>query len=207
MRALAAFALAVLVFHHVPALSGRFGHWADLATPLVVAAAAAAVLVALRPRPPVLALALAAAVLYVDGHGIHLSANEIRSEQLAGPAETTAYFWDERFGHIEWHLGWLGLIVAFCLAERLGSRPAQRSPAASALVVLLLGFTLFTSTIEGQDWWLVPPVAAGLALWALLRRGPVLRACAGAVAFAAVLMAVWAVWHGGMPEFSDLGWI
>ena len=43
MRALVAFALAVAVFHHVPAVGGRAGDWIDLATPFVVVGAAALV--------------------------------------------------------------------------------------------------------------------------------------------------------------------
>jgi hypothetical protein len=206
VRALLAFALAVAVFHNLPALSGRFGDWIDLVTPFAVLGAAAAVLVVLRAPLWAAALALAAGIAYADGHGIHLAANSIAAEELTGDAEDTAYFWDERFGHIEWHLGLLGLLVAFPLAERFG-RGAPTPAAAASLVVLLVGFTLFTSTVEGQDWWLVPPFALGLAAWALVRRAPVLRACAGALALAGLLLAVWAVWHGGMPEFSDLGWI
>jgi hypothetical protein len=74
-------------------------------------------------------------------------------------------------------------------------------------VAVLLGFTLFTSTVEGQTWWLLPPAAALLCVWALARPRPLLRACAGAFALAALLLAGWAAWHRGVPEFSDLGWI
>ena len=207
MRALLAFAAAVFVFHHLPALAGRFGDWVDLATPFAVLGAAALVLVALRPPLWVAALALAAGIAYADGHGIHLAANSIRAEEVTGEADDVSYFWDERFGHLEWHLGWLSLLVAFTLAERFGRRPATPETAAGALVVLLLGFTLFTGTVEGQDWWIVPPFAVALAAWAVVRRAPVLRACAGALVLAVLLMAVWALWQGGMPQFSELGWI
>jgi hypothetical protein len=79
--------------------------------------------------------------------------------------------------------------------------------AQSALVAGLLGFTLFTSTVEGQTWWLLPPAALVLAVWALARPRPVLGACAGALVLACILLAGWAAWHRGVPEFSDLGWI
>jgi hypothetical protein len=207
VRALLAFAAAVFVFHNVPALVGRFGDWVDLVTPFTVLGAAAVVVAQLRPPRWVCALALVAGIAYADGHGIHLAANAIRAEGLTGEAEDTAYFWDERFGHIEWHAGLLGLLVAFALAEQFGRETTERSRLAAALVILLLGFTLFTGTVEGQDWWLVPPAAVAFGAWAVVRRTPVLDACAGAVVFAGLLMAAWAVWHGGMPEFSDLGWI
>lgn len=207
MRALVAFALAVAVFHHTPAVGGDVGDWIDLATPFVVVGAAAAVLVSFGARGPALGLAVAAAVAYVGGHGLHLSANSIRAEEPTGDVERVAYFWDERFSHWEWHVGLLGLVLAFCLAEPW-ARPAERSTALQeALVTVLLGVTLFTSTVEGQTWWLLPPAAAFLGVWAFVTPRPPLRACAGAVVLAALLLAGWAAWHRGVPEFSDLGWI
>jgi hypothetical protein len=207
MRRLAAFAAAAFVFHHLPAFVGDAGDWVDLVTPFAVVAAAAALLAALAPSPRVVAAALAAGVVYVDGHGIHLAANSIRNEGVSGRAADVAHFWDERFGHLEWHVGWIALVLVVCVAEAAADRPVARDRVAAGLVVVLLGVTLFTSTVEGQDWWLVPPVAAVLAAWALARRAPLVSACAGAFALASLLMAVWAVWHGGMPEFSDVGWI
>ena len=207
MRALVAFAVAVAVFHHVPAVGGGLGDWIDLATPFAVAGAAALVLLGLGAWGAGLWVAVAAGIAYVDGHGLHLAANSIRAEEPAGDVERVAYFWDERFSHWEWHLGLLGLLVAFCLAEPWARPPVRGSFAQAALVAALLGFTLFTSTVEGQTWWLLPPAASVLALWALWRPRPVLDACAGALVLACILLAGWAAWHRGVPEFSDLGWI
>ncbi len=207
MRALVAFALAVAVFHHLPAVGGDLGDWIDLATPFAVVGTAALVLLGLSAWGAGLGLAVAAAIAYVDGHGLHLSANSIRAEEPAAEVERVAYFWDERFSHWEWHLGLVGLLVAFCLAEPHGRTPVRAGSAQSALVAGLLGFTLFTSTVEGQTWWLLPPAALVLAGWALARPRLVLGACAGALALACLLLAGWAAWHRGVPEFSDLGWI
>ena len=207
MRALVAFALAVAVFHHVPAVGGSLGDWIDLATPFAVVGAAALVVLGLGAWGAGLWVAVAAGIAYVDGHGLHLAANSIRAEEPAGEVERVAYFWDERFSHWEWHLGLLGLLVAFCLAEPWARPPVRGSFAQATLVAALLGFTLFTSTVEGQTWWLLPPAASVLALWALWRPRPVLDACAGALVLACILLAGWAAWHRGVPEFSDLGWI
>jgi hypothetical protein len=207
VRALVGFALAVAVFHHLPAVSGRAGDWIDLATPFAVVGAAAVVLVGLGAWGAGLGLAVAAAVAYVDGHGLHLAANSIRAEEPTGEVERVAYFWDEQFSHWEWHLGLVGLLVAFCLAESWARRPVRASSVQGALVAMLLGFTLFTSTVEGHTWWLLPPAALGLVVWTLVRPRPVLAACAGALALACILLAGWAAWHRGVPEFSDLGWI
>lgn len=207
MPGLALFAATVFAFHHLPALAGAAGVWIDLLTPFAAGAGAAAVLAPLSPRRAVLALAVVAGLLYADGHGIHLAANSIRDEGVTGRAAETAFFWDERFGHVEWHTGWLLLVAAFCLAEVRTDAPRAAGAATAATAALLLGLTLFTSTVEGGDWWLVPPAAALLATWALARPRPLLRASALAFVLAAVLMGVWALWHGGMPEFSELGWI
>jgi hypothetical protein len=207
VRALVAFALAVAVFHHTPAVGGGAGDWIDLATPFVVVGAAAVVLVRLDAWGAGLGVAVAAGIAYVDGHGLHLAANSIRAEKPTGEVERVAFFWDERFSHWEWHVGLLGLLVAFCLAEPWARPPVRASSTQAALVAALLGFTLFTSTVEGQTWWLLPPVALALAVWALGRPRPMVRACAGALVLACILLAGWAAWHRGVPEFSDLGWI
>lgn len=191
------------VFHHGPALVGhRWEEWVDLASPFVVLAAAAAVLVALAPSGRVWALAGVAAVMYTDGHGMHLAANAIRSAGTTGAAEDEAYFWDETWGHIEWHSGLFLLLAAMCLADRGGGRRVPLGVAA-----LLLGFTFFTNTVEGGDWWLSLLAAAVFVPSAVAHRTPLRLAVAGAFAMTAALIGVWAVWHGGVPEFSQLGWI
>jgi hypothetical protein len=207
VRALVVFALAVAVFHHVPAVAGGLGDWIDLATPFAVVGAAVLVLLGLGAWGAALGLAVVAAVAYVDGHGLHLAANSIRDEDPIGEVERVAYFWDESFSHWEWHLGLVGLLVAFCLAEPSARRPVRAGALQTALVAVLLGVTLFTSTVEGHTWWLLPPAALLLAGWALARPRPVLVACAEALVLACILLAGWAAWHGGVPEFSDLGWI
>jgi hypothetical protein len=207
VRALVAFAAAVAIFHHLPSVVGDAGDWVDLATPFAVVGLAAVVLARLGAWGVALGLGIAAGIAYVDGHGIHLAANSIRAEGLTGEAESVAYFWDEQFSHVEWHVGLIGLLIAFCLAEPWARPPARGSGVQAALVVVLLGFTLFTSVVEGQTWWLLPPAAALLVVWALARPRPILGACAGAFALAALLLAGWAAWHHGVPEFSDVGWI
>jgi len=207
VRALVAFAVAVAVFHHVPSIGGSLGDWIDLATPFAVVGAAAFVLYGLGAWGKALGLALVSGIAYVQGQGIHLAANSIRAEGLTGEAERVAYFWDERFSHVEWHLGLIGLVLAFCLAEPWTRPPLRGTTTQEVVVAALLGFTLFTSTVEGQTWWLLPPVGLVLVLWALARPRSVLGACAGAFAVACILLAGWAAWHRGVPEFSDLGWI
>ena len=202
-RAFLAFAAVFFVFHQFPSIlfSDRVEAAVDVLTPFLVVAASVAVLAALVPsRGPLLA-AVAAGVLYVHGHGVHLAANSIHNEGVEGDV---VYFWDERFSHIEAVLGWFGLVAAFCLAERLSPRTQRDSPALLAAAALLLGWAFFTSTVEGQTWWLELPAAALFGVWALREPRPLLRAAAGAFTVAAALIAIWAIWHGGVPEFTDL---
>jgi hypothetical protein len=175
-------------------------------TPFVVTAA---LVYGIAGAGPAAVIAAAAAlVLYVDGHGIHLAANAIGHED-AGAAESKREFWDEHWGHAEWHLGWLGLLVALSLADlRQARRPSEsRRGFALLAAAAVMGWTLFTSTVEGQDWWLTLGAAPLFAAWALARRGSVVAASALATLVAAALIGIWAAWHGGVPEFSELGWL
>jgi hypothetical protein len=198
-----AFAAVFFVFHQFPSIlfTHRVEAGVDVLTPFAVAASTVAVLLALSaPRVAILA-SVAAGVAYVHGHGVHLAANSIHNEGIDDPV---VYFWDERFSHIEAVLGWFGLVAAFCLAERASPRSPKSSPALLGFASLVLGWTFFTSTVEGQTWWLELVAAAVFAVWALCRPRPLLRAAAGAFAIGALLIAAWGVWHGGVPEFSDL---
>jgi hypothetical protein len=200
-----AFALAFFVFHQAPStFFGPDGEAAvDVLTPFVVVAAGAALVVAAGggASAAVWTFFGVAAVLYVHGHGAHLSANSIHN---SGVENDTVYFWDERFSHIEAVLGWFGLVAAACVAERGGraDAPARRALLAAGAVVL--GWTFFTSTVEGQTWWLQLPAAVVFVAWAARDRRPLVVAAAGAFAVGAALIGVWAAIHGGVPEFSDL---
>ncbi len=200
-RAFLAFAGVFFVFHQLPSIlfSHRVEAAVDVVTPFAVAGATVAMLLTLgAPRGPVLA-AVFAGVLYVHGHGVHLAANSIHNEGAEG---NLVYFWDERFSHVEAVLGWFGLVAAFCLAERVAPHAREASPAVLAIAALLLGWTFFTSSVEGQTWWLELPAALLFCIAALRAPRPLLRASAAAFAVGAVLIAAWAIWHGGVPEFS-----
>jgi hypothetical protein len=202
--ALLGFSGAVFVFHNLPAVAGAAADWIDLATPFAVIGASALLL---RQRAParVLAVVVVGVLLYVSGHGIHLAANSIDYERLAGDARDTAHFWDEEWGHVQWHLGWFVLILGFCLAER--ERPVGVEPVLGALSALLLAATLFTNTVEGGTWWLELAATLLFVPWALRARRPLLGAFAAAFGLCAIAIGGWALWHGGVPEFSDLGWL
>jgi hypothetical protein len=199
--------LAVLGVRHLSWISDQTAEWINLAAPFAVVAAAAAVLAQLEARGVPLAVAVVGGILYVDGHGMHLAADSIRSEGLSGEAERVAHFWDERLSHWELHSGLILVVVAFCLAEAQTRVPVAPVLWAAVSTAALLGLTLFAGVVEGGTWWLLPPAAVALGVWALRRPRPVLRTCAAAFGLGLVLLVVWVAWHGGVPQFSDLGWI
>lgn len=210
---LLAFAASVFVFHQLPAFAGvPEGDVIDLFTPVAVAGSSAGVMLSLgAPRRAVM-VALVAALLYVHAQGVHLASNSIHNEDPVGSAEKVAYFWDERFSHFEGLLGWIALVGAFGLAEGAAAPGRLRYGVLGAAAVLL-GWAFFTSTVEGQTWPLHLVAAAFFAGWALRVRNaggaprPLLTASTAAFALSALLIAVWAGWQGGVPEFSDTGFI
>ena len=204
-RALLAFAAAVFVFHLLPTLVGHpAGDWVDLLTPFAVIGATAW-LIGRGASTLVLVVATVGALLYVDGHGIHLAANAINHEELAGQAEDVTHFWDEVWGHFEWHLGWFLLLGAFCLDER--ERPVRLGLWPAVASAVLLGWTIFVTTVEGGSWWLALIAAAVFVPWAVVARRPLLVTVASGFGLAALMMGIWALWQRGMPQFSELGWL
>lgn len=199
-RAFLAFAALFFVFHQawvilaVPVV----GITVSVITPFAVVAATVAVLRAFAAQGRVLLFAIAAGTTYVYGRGAHVAANSIQNE-INAPIVT---FWDERFGHVAGVLGWVGLVAAFCLAERARQRPWEPSPAVLAMAGALFGWTTFTATVEGQTWWLQLAATAVFAGWALRTPRPLLRTAAGAFLLGALLIGAWALWHGGVPQIS-----
>jgi hypothetical protein len=211
-RWLLAFAASVFVFHQAPAFAeAPLGDAIDLLTPIAVIAASTGLIASLGWPRFAAGFAFVAGLVYVHGHGVHIAANSIHNEDPVGAAEDITYFWDERFSHIEATLGWYGLVAAFCLAERDAPTRTVRTGVLVAAAGLL-GWTFFTSAVEGQTWPIALLATALFVGWAVATRGdarsrPFLRTSAAAFALNALLIGVWAVWQGGVPEFSDSGFI
>jgi hypothetical protein len=209
-RALLGFAVSVFVFHQLPAFLGdRAAAGVDLVTPFAVIGFGAVVLAGLGARRDAIVVALVAGTMYVDGHGIHLAANSISNETAGTDVDELIEFWDEGFSHVEAVLGWFGLVASFCLAEATAPPRARASVSRGLLAVtaLVLGWTFFTSTVEGRTWWLALAAAALFGVWAARSPRPILRTATAAFLLAALLIGVWAVWQGGVPEFSETGHI
>ena len=199
----------------------------DLTTPLVLSFAFWRVLVAFAPRgahgwsKAVRALAFFGVILFVEGHGIHLSANAIHRHLPPFPAsavEQLTDFFDERLGHILWDSGnlLLGLAILF---QNLSGNGESRRPWGNPWLLAsaaAYGFTIFANAVEGQTVIFVLPYSLLLALVLLVaRRGGerILTHYPAAVflftgeAVALCLFGTWWLIQGGFPEFSAVGWI
>ena len=204
-RWLVVFGLAVAVGHHVGVgfsslgdigQSGtRWADWIDFLVPYVVVGSGVLALVAAGTDRFGWILFVVSAIAYTQGHGVHLAANSV-DNAVGGHV---AHLWDEQVSHWFWYLGLAGMVLALTRAA-----PRFVMPAWAWVVVVLFGFTWFDNTIEGGVPLLGIVGAAALGGYALRRRVP---AVAAAFGLALVLLVVWGVWHGGFPQFSQLGWI
>jgi hypothetical protein len=164
---------------------------------------------------------IAGAIAFVEGHGMHLSANAIARHLIPAkdsPLYALDYFFDEILGHILWDGGTvllsIGLLImAFDSDEDKLSNP---KPLLFLFASLLYGFTYFVNGIEGQTVVFTFPLAllAPLfVLWLVRRhhrqfwRNPVISFYSFAYILAFCLFVFWGIWHKGFPQFSELGWI
>lgn len=204
-RRLAAFALAVAVGHHVGVGLERLGQvgrtgtrwadWVDLLVPYCVVGTAAAVLVKTGASRRVWVGFVLAAVVYTQGHGIHLAGNSV-DNAIGGKV---AHLWDEDVGHWIWYLG-----LTFLVAVIVHASPRMAVGPQTWLFVVLAAFTWFDNTVEGGVPYLGMAAAVLVGGYAL-RRG--VLPIAAAYGIALVLLITWGVWRQGFPQFSQLGWI
>jgi len=158
---------------------------------------------------------LVLAALWVEGQGMHLSANSIGHlvEKMKGTdAYALTYFYDEVLSHYIWHLGIIGLSALLIFLS-------WRSQAGEKLALLWLiilsgvihGFTLFMIVIEGGTAPVGIPFAVIAAVFGLvwgrkkLGQQPLLLFFTVSYAIATVLFAGWGIYWGGLPQFSELG--
>jgi hypothetical protein len=160
-------------------------------------------------------------ISYVEGHGLHLSANSIArllQEMKGSELFEAAYLFDEIISHHIWISGLflisLGLILISC---RVFFQPLNRN---NMILLsagsLLYGFTFSVEAIEGQTVALAFPAAVLgfiLSVFLYLKRkrlgaiNPVLLFFAGAYLMSVLLFSYWGITRSGFPQFSELGWI
>lgn len=161
--ALALTAVAYSLCHHVGTLPDGLGgsahgtrvaDWIDLGAPFLVLVPALLTLVAAQADRTTYAVFVVGALLYTQGHGIHLAANSIGNAD-PGP---TAHFWDEGAGHLIWYAGVVVVVVA--LARTMGGREVHP---ASVVLAVGTGLTWASNALGAELAW----AAAGSALVAL----------------------------------------
>jgi hypothetical protein len=207
-RWVAAFAAVVDVGHHTGFLleplgevgATRWADWVDLALPYAVIGAAAGALATVDARPRAWLVLGAAAIVYTQGHGIHLAANSIAN---VDPSRA-AHLWDEVVGHYLWYGGLVGIVAA--LAVALGHLPRPRSRL-QHLLVLVFGLTVFTNSVEGGTPWLGLLASVVFLAWALPRRDRAPGLLVLPYAVAAIALLAWGVYWRGFPQFTELGWV
>ena len=156
------------------------------------------------------------AAFWIEGQGMHLSANSISNLMEAfakgqlidldsNGIFNLAHFYDEYLGHYLWHVGVLGL--AGLLIVREWRDPAWL-PTAWSLVIpagVIYGFLLFAITDEGNTVWLGLPFSILVVLFGLLKGRrelgdrPVLAFFLASCIVAALLYTGWGLYWGGFP--------
>lgn len=202
------------VLHHEGTLLGgigetvdqtRWADWIDIATPYVVLLPVAAALHSLAADRLAWTFYLVGAITYVEGHGIHLSANSIGniSPGNGGEWPPMVHLWDETVGH---HL-WMAGVTLVVLAIARAAHDLPPPPAASYLLAALVGVTYFTNSVEGSTAVFGLVSAAFLALVGWTHRRGFDRQILAAYGLALVLLGGFGLWQGGFPEFTELGWV
>jgi hypothetical protein len=221
------FALAAALFLIGPSLLGipfppfplmKIGDALDILTPLVLIPLYWLLYRAGRDERPArmenLAFVLLAA-LWVEGQGMHLSANSIYhwlEDAKDSDAFRLTFFYDELLGHYLWHIAVVGLSLVSMV--RLRRAPSAEGDARWGLLILagaIHGFTLFLIFVEGRTVGLGLLSAIFIAILGLgmgrsrLGKQPVSAFFWIAYLVAALFMVGWGMYWGGFPEFSEIG--
>jgi hypothetical protein len=191
----------------------KLGEILDLLTPLILIPIYW-LLMELRPETPpsrgenILFLLLA--VLWVDGHGMHLAANSIGHllKDLAGSdVYTLTDFYDEVLSHYLWHLSVVALAVL--LLYRQWRHPFSEENKGLALGIIagiIYGFVYFTIIVEAQTAPLGVPFALLVPVFALVwgrkefKRQPLLVFFTIACLVALGFFVGWAIYWRDLPE-------
>ena len=210
---LVAFALGYVVCHHTGTIFAglgdvgdtdtRWADWIDLLTPYVVTGAAAGALRGAGTTRGTWTAYWFAATTYTLGKGLHVAANSV-GNALPGEDPDVVHLWDEHVGHYLWFAGFalLVAVLAVALADR---RP--RGGIGGHLVAMLVGFTQFTNSVEGQTAWFGIGTSVVFLVWGVFTRDGMGRYLVTSFGFSLLLFAGFGIWQGGFPEFSELGWI
>jgi hypothetical protein len=167
------------------------------------------------PRQGQMLLFMALAAAWAAGQGMHLSANSI-GHLLADMMDSDIYklthFYDEDLSHYIWHIGLVGLSALIIV--RQWHNPFAGQPEGLGLVIaggLIYGFTYFLTVVEAGTAPLGVPFAIIVAVFGLIwgrkqfKQQPMTTFFVVGYGLATLLIVIWFIWQGGLPEFSEVG--
>jgi hypothetical protein len=167
----------------------------------------------LTPSGTIIFIVLAA--FWVEGQGMHLAANSIGHllRDIEGSdAYRLTYFYDEVLSHYIWHFGIMGL-SALLLWHQWRHPFSEENAVMWPLILagVIHGFTVFAIVIEAGTALIGAPFAFLVTIWGWIwgskRMGqqPLLGFFLISYTLATILFIGWAVYWGGLPQFSQVG--
>lgn len=167
------------------------------------------------PSPAETIVFLVLAAFWVEGQGMHLSANSIGhllKEMKGSDVYILTSFYDEFLSHYLWHFGLVGLSALVIYRQWRHPFVGERSGLGlESLAGFIHGFNYFVTVVEARTAPLGVPFAILVTIFTLvwgrekLRQQPLLAFFFVAYLVATILFAVWAIYWGGLPEFSKVG--
>lgn len=152
---------------------------------------------------------------WVEGQGMHLSANSIGHllmEMTGSDASVLTHFYDEVLSHYLWHFGVIGLSALLIFRQWQNPFIGERAALGlESLAGIIHGFTFFLIVVEARTAPLGLPFAVLVTSFGLvwgrkkLRQQPLLAFFCVTYLVATILFAGWALYWGGLPEFSKVG--
>lgn len=220
------FSIAFLVFFFGPPLLGKpFSPYPlmaiadvfDILTPLVLLPLYW-LLYRLNQKEPLKLSGIIAffvfAAFWAEGQGMHLSANSI-GHLLKGMENTDiyrlTYFYDEVLGHYLWHIGVVGLSAVIIYRQWQNPFTEKAPPLMLIIAGVIHGFSFFSIVLEGGTAPLGITFAVLVALFGLIwgrkqmSRQPLLTFFFISYVVALVFFIGWAIYWGGLPQFSEVG--
>jgi hypothetical protein len=191
----------------------KLGEILDLLTPLILIPLYW-LLMELRPVIPpsrgenILFLLLA--VLWVDGHGMHLAANSIGHllKDLAGTdVHTLTDFYDETLSHYLWHFAVVALSILLLYRQWRHPFDGENKGLILGIIAgIIYGFVYFTIIVEAQTPPIGVPFAVLVPIFALVwgrkefKRQPTLVFFTIACLVALGFFVGWAIYWRDLPE-------
>jgi len=152
---------------------------------------------------------------WVEGQGMHLSANSIGhllKEMKGSDVYILTSFYDEFLSHYLWHFGLVGLSALVIYRQWQHPFVGERSGLGlESLAGFIHGFNYFVTVVEARTAPLGVPFAILVTIFTLvwgrkkLRQQPLLTFFFVAYLVATILFAGWAIYWGGLVEFSEVG--